>query len=94
MSLCVDLLELADAHFGVEPGGLQGAVSQEFLDKADVCSLFQHQGGEGVAEKAKGALLICICEVDVLAHNVAEMGASEGVSLLCEEESLWAAFIG
>ena len=54
----VDVSQLVDADAGVALGCFEAGVAEEFGDVADVCSAFEHQRGDGVAEEVTASLLM------------------------------------
>ena len=51
----VDGFKLADGDVGVELGGVQAGMTQQFLDKADVSAIVQHGRGAGMAKDVAGS---------------------------------------
>lgn len=51
----VDFLELLDAYFGINLGGLKLLMSEQLLDEADVRAAFEHvrclEKGQGVKRR-------------------------------------------
>ena len=73
-------MKLLDGEVGVEFGGVEVFVAEEFLDGAEVGSVVHHEGGDGVAEEMAGAFLFDACGLNVFANEVARVAVhSEGV---------------
>lgn len=51
----VDGFELADGNVGVELGGVQAGMAQQFLDEADVSAIVQHGRGAGMPKDVAGS---------------------------------------
>jgi hypothetical protein len=43
MGEAMNLLQLADAHVGIDLGGLQAGVAELFLDVADIGTVLKHE---------------------------------------------------
>ena len=73
----VDALQLRDAHFGVYLRGREVGVGEHLLDKADVGSVFQHEGGATVPEQVAAAMSDAGA-ADVLADEPGEVIGAHG----------------
>ena len=86
MTGAVDLLELLDAHLGVNLGGGEFGVAEELLDEADVGSAFEHVGGATVAQDVAGAGFGDFRLFDELADHAAEDVGVEGFAVAGQEK--------
>ena len=64
----VNIFELLDANLRINLRGVEFGMAKHRLDVTDVCAIFQHQGGHGVAEQVTGAGFADIGIIDVLGH--------------------------
>ena len=48
--MIVNLLQVGDGNLRVNAGGIEPFVPQKLLNQADVCPVFEHVGGTGVAK--------------------------------------------
>jgi len=55
MTTGVDFLELFNAHFGVDRGGVEFLVTEQLLDKANVSAVLQHVCGATVPQHVAAA---------------------------------------
>lgn len=83
MAGTVDLLQLLDADLGVNLGGGEFGVAEKLLDEADVGSVFEHQGGAGVAQQVATAGFAKFGGVDVVADELGEAVGGEGFVEVC-----------
>ena len=51
MAAGVNFLQLPDADFGVNGGGVEFLMAEQLLDEADVRPVLQHVRGTGVAKR-------------------------------------------
>lgn len=54
MGVVVDLFHAFGGDVGVDLGGGETGVAEEFLDAAEVCAVVEEVGGEAVAELVRG----------------------------------------
>lgn len=86
MGALVDFLQLADRDVGVDLGGLEFGVSEDFLDEADVRAVLVHVGGQGVSEQVTGTAFADVGGLDVSADQLGQAHGREGFSEVGEEK--------
>ncbi len=74
----MDLFQFADRDLGIDLGGAEFGVAELLLDEAGIGSVFQHEGGAGVAQEMAAALLAEIGGFDVFPHQLGEAVGGEG----------------
>ena len=82
----VDLLKHTDGDLGIDLGGVEAGMAKELLDKADICAIFQHQGGGGVAEEMTGTTLADVGCVHIFADKLAHAVSGKGLTVGGQEE--------
>lgn len=86
VGLLHDRLEVGDGNAGVDLGGLQAFVSEEFLDFADVGAAPEEMSGERMPEDVRGDGSFDPRLPGTLMHDGIDHGLSEAVSKLIEKE--------
>ena len=82
----MDGFELADGHVGVDLGGGEEGVAQHLLNEAEVGSVFQHEGGAGVAEEVATPNRSQARAPDVLADQGAQAVDGKGLAAAAHKE--------
>lgn len=59
-----DIPLFGDSDMGIDLGGVDGAVSQHFLNEADIYARFQKTGGEGVSKLVEAENEAVLVEVE------------------------------
>jgi hypothetical protein len=80
------IASLSEAEVGVDLGGREGLVAQEFLDAAEVRAVVEEVGGEGVAEGVGGDGGVQADLDEVLVELAADGAGAEALAVLVEEE--------
>ena len=81
-----DGLQIGDGNTGVDLGGLQALVSEEFLDFADVGAASQEMGGKRMPEDVGGDGGLDPRDSGALMHDGVDHGLPEAASVLIEKE--------
>ena len=92
MGLGVDILELADADFGVHLGRVQVAVAEHLLDVTDVGPVFQHLRGQGVPEDVATAGLGDLGLAQVALDQLAQGDDVDSVAVAAQEQRRFSVF--
>ena len=72
MLFCEDILLLGCCHVGVDLRDINGAMSQHFLDIADIHVCVQQTGGEGMTEHMWGNMEVNRSEICIFIDHIAD----------------------
>lgn len=92
--MVVDLAEAAAGDVGVDLGGGEAGVAEEFLDGAEVGAVFQQVGGEGVAEGVGADVVLGAGSEDVAVDDAADAAGGERAAAVVEVEAAGVFFVG
>jgi hypothetical protein len=87
MGLVVDFAEAAAGEVGVDLGGGEAGVAEEFLDGAKVSAGLQQVGGEGVAEGMGADAVLSAGAQHVPMDDAADAAGGEGAAAVVEEKA-------
>ena len=88
VSLAVDALEFLEGGVGVDFGGADAFVPEQFLDDADFGPVVEHGGGEGMAQHVGAALLLCGDAAEVVLYDILDMVALDASGAGADEEGV------
>lgn len=82
----VDGFKQANADLRIDLRGGELGVAEHGLNHANVGSVFQHQGGHGVAEQVTAAVFADVGAVDGVAHQLRQSIGCKGLAQMGEKQ--------
>ena len=83
---CQDIPLFGHCNMGIDFCNVDGAVSQHFLNIADINISFQQTGGKGVPEHMRSDMQVYCCKRGILGDDAAYGLIRQGVAILIREE--------
>ncbi len=86
MTVGVDAAEAFVADMGVDGGGIQPGVAQEFLDDTQVRTVIEQVGSAGMPQEVRAAMEGEADLIEVIPDQMAEVAGTEGIAISSEKE--------